>query len=388
MDARKRHKLLWHTARPLAIFGSWLLFGYTAEVCHEEGPLLVMANHNANLDPLLVACSFPEPLYCVASEHIMRKGAVSDFLRWSTNIIPRQKGGSGSATVRNIVRNLHEGCDVCLFPEGNRSWDGETRAITPSTGKLARMSGAKLVTYRTEGVYFSNPRWSGGSIRRGRSKGRIMGIYTPEELKALSPKQVQELIERDLYENAYERQKTEHTKFYGLKLAEHLETLLFICPHCKAEGKMRSSGNYFICDACGRKLRYGFDGFFVGEDVIYDTVLDWGIWQKQLIAEKCKNAGKEPIFSDTEMNLYRVNTAVNDEFIAQGVFALYKDRLELPGGEAIPLEKLTGMSLMGPQTLFFSAGKDNYVIKCDKIRCTSKYLSACKVFDKSLQYGI
>lgn len=388
MEERKRHKLLWTVARPVAMGITKVLFNYSADIYRGEGPYLVLSNHNAELDPMLVAYSFPQPLYFVASEHIMRKGRVSDFLRWSTRIIPRQKGGSSLATVRNIVRNLQEGNNVCLFPEGNRSWDGVTAPVTPSTGKLARMSGAKLITYRTEGIYFSNPRWSGSSIRRGKSYGRIVGVYEPEYVKTLTPAAVQELIETDLHENAYERQKELRTKFIGIKLAEGLETMLFMCPNCKAEGTMHSKGNYFYCEKCGVKHRYTPEGYFAGGDVIFDTVLDWSIWQNEKIREKCLTAEEEPIFSDTDMLLYKVSTGESADFISAGTLTLYKDRLVLPDGSTVALKELIGMSLMGQQKLHFSTADVNYVVKSTKTRCTLKYLSACKVFDKSLQYGI
>lgn len=388
MEERKRHKLLWSIARPLCIAGTKIIFNYDAEVYRGEGPYLVMANHNAELDPMLLACSFPEPLYFVASEHILRKGFVSDLLRWSTRIIPRQKGGNASSTIRGIVRNLGEGNCVCIFPEGNRSWDGVTAPITPATGKMARMTGAKLITYRTEGIYFANPRWAGGSLRRGKTSGHVVGVYEPEYLKSLTAGAVQELIETDLHEDAYARQKEVHTKFRGRKLAENLETMLFICPSCKAEGHMHSQGNDFYCSACGARHRYTPEGYFAGSDVIFDTVLDWNIWQNERIKEKCLSAGEEPIFSDTDMLLYKVKTGDSAQFVSAGEFILYRDRLVLPDGNTVSLKELKGMSVMGPQKLHFSTASTNYVVKSTKIRCVLKYLSACKVFDKNLQYGI
>lgn len=388
MEEKKRHRLLWKAGRPIVRAAAKLIFNFDTEVCREDGPLLILPNHNAELDPMFVACAFPEPVYFVASEHLLRKGRASALLRWSTRIVPRQKGGSGASTVRGIVRQLQEGSNVCLYPEGNRSWDGVTRPITPATGKLARMSGAKLVTYRTEGVYFSNPRWSGGSLRRGRTCGRIMGVYEPEYLRSLTAGAVQELIERDLFEDAYARQREKPVRFRGRRLAEHLETLLFICPHCGAEGRMRSEGDHFYCDGCGTKLRYTQEGFFVGENCIFDTVLDWNIWQSKCIGKKCAAAGDAAIFEDGDMDLYIIHSAESSELAARGRLALYRDRIELPDGSAVGTNELTGMAIMGPQDLYFSVKNKNYLVKTNRLCCTLKYLTACKVFDKSLQYGI
>lgn len=388
MEARKRHRIIWKAARPAVYVASWLLFNYSAPIYTGEGPVLVMSNHNADMDPLLTAYSFPEPLYFVASEHILRQGKISDFLRWATEIIPRQKGGNASATVRNILRHTKEGCNVCIYPEGNRSWDGETRAITPATGKLARMSGATLITYRTSGVYLSNPRWSGSSLRRGAARGEIVGIYEPELLRQLSAAEVQEIIERDLYENAYDRQRANRIKFKGKNLAEHLETLLFMCPHCKTMHKMRSQGDYFICDECGTKLRYTEEGFFEGENMIFDSVIDWRLWQSAQIKQLCENAGEKPVFRDTCMDLYKISCAEKAEFICSGNVELYADRLVLPDGTEIKMGTLGGMSILGAQDLYFSTENVSYALRSSEIRCTSKYLTACKMLDTNVQYGI
>ena len=388
MDPRTRHKLIWKGARPLAKLGSKVLFNYSAETCREEGPFLVLSNHNTDLDPMLTACSFPEPLYFVASEHILRAGWVSSFVSYITEIIARQKGGSSTATIKSIVRHINDGHNVCLYPEGNRSWDGVTRAISPATGKLVRMTGAKLVTLRMEGAYLASPRWSGFSIRRGKAHGSIAGVYDADYLKSISAKEIQAIIERDLYQDDYADQRKKRIAFKGRNKAEHLETLLFMCPHCKAEGKMRSEGDYFICDECGTKLRYTEEGFFEGENMIFDSVIDWRIWQTERIRELCGDEEKDEIFSDGDMELYSIETGSHAHFRCTGTMRLSRKGLSLPGGLFIPIGEISGMSIRGAQDLYFSRGSENYFVRSNKIRCTSKYLTACSLFDKRLLYGI
>ena len=51
------------------------IFRFKPEICQQEGPCLVVANHVTNFDPILVGISFPKkPLCLVASEHLFRKG--------------------------------------------------------------------------------------------------------------------------------------------------------------------------------------------------------------------------------------------------------------------------------------------------------------------------
>lgn len=388
MDERKRRIFFWNTLRPVVKLGAKYIFNYDGEICTEEGPLLILANHNADLDPMLLVSAFPETVYFVASEHILR-GKAGGIMRLITDLIPRQKGGSAGPTIRSIIDHASKGHNVCMFAEGNRSWDGITRRISPSTAGLVKSTGAKLVTFRTEGMYFSNPRWAGSSLRRGKTRGRVVGIYGADQLASLTDEQVQEIIERDLYENAYERQRKNPVSFKGRKLAEHLETLLFVCPHCGAVNKMRSEGDHFYCDECGTKLRYTPEGFFTGENVVYDSVLDWSEWQKSVIEEKCRTAAEdELIFSDDMMELYSVNTGRSSEFLCCGRLRLYRDLLVLPNGTKIPVHDIYRMSIKGPQDLFFTVNGKSFVIRSSRVRCTGKYLTACAVYNDRLEYGI
>lgn len=118
---------------------------------------------------------------------------------------------------------------MCLFAEGEATWSGRSGKIFPATGKMIRRSGATLVTYRLEGAYLSDPRWS-KSLHRGRIYGHPVGIYPPEKLKAMSPEEIDQLINKDIYEDAWERQKAEHIRFKSRRRAEHMETALFNVP--------------------------------------------------------------------------------------------------------------------------------------------------------------
>jgi ribosomal protein S27AE len=45
-------------------------------------------------------------------------------------------------------------------------------------------------------------------------------------------------------------------------IAEHLETLLFICPRCGAMHRMVSSGDRFFCGECGYEVTLSAHGLF------------------------------------------------------------------------------------------------------------------------------
>ena len=228
-----KHVRLYRIFRPIVALFMRVVFGYTYEVA-EDLPenYIVVSNHVTDFDMLGVTASFPRHMYFVASEHVAHMKLLYKFVKWAFSPILRPKGASAAATTMEMVRKARKGDSVCLFAEGVRSWDGVTWPIVPATGKLVKTAGCGLVTYRIEGGYFASPMWAGASIRRGHFHGAPVRVYTSEQLKEMTAAEVQEAIERDLYEDAYARQKAAPKRYRCKKAAEGLENLLYICPTC------------------------------------------------------------------------------------------------------------------------------------------------------------
>ena len=372
------HCAVWRVLR--FTLSPWLRrkFNYTPEVYSGDGPCLVLCNHNTDWDPLLLGCAFEHQMYFVASEHIFRWGLVTRLIRLLVDPIPRLKGSLGTDTALSVMRRLHTGCSVAIFAEGNRSFTGVTGEILPSTGKLARVCGATLVTYRLEGGYFTSPRWCGSSLRRGRMRGHLAGVYTSQQLRSMSVSEINEAIRRDLYCDAYAQQREEMVKYSGTALAEHLETLLCICPRCGSVGGLVSDGDWLRC-SCGFETRFNEYGFLEG-DAPFDNLKDWDEMQTRKIESMLGRDGA--IFSDSDMRLYELGTGHISQLIGCGEMSLYRDRLECCG-IVFPLSQLCGFSLFGPQNVSFSLGSAYYEIHSDKLRCTRKYMTAIELLTKA-----
>jgi 1-acyl-sn-glycerol-3-phosphate acyltransferase len=371
MQHLARYRLVWKALRWLLV--PWLKrkFRYAPESCTIQGPFLLLANHNTDWDPLLLACAFPEYLCFVASEHVFRWGLTSRLLRALFAPISRLKGTTASATARAVLRRLHDGVSVAIFAEGDRSFNGLTGEILPSTGKLARVSGAALVTYRIEGGYFTSPRWAGKALRRGKMTGTVAHVYTPDELRAMTVEEINEAIRRDLAVDAYAVQRREMVPFRGRRLAEHLETVLCLCPRCGAIGTLHSADDVLRCD-CGFSVRYNEYGFFEGADAPCDNLTDWDAAQTaELLARIPADGGV--IFSDTDMVLREIYPGHRSQELGSGTLTLYADRLVCCGA-VFPLRELTGFLLHGPQDVDLSCGGRSYEISSDQVRCTRKYM--------------
>ena len=199
-----------------------ILFHIRYKPCKiQSKTFLALGNHTQNLDPAFLVIGTRRHMRFVANASLT-KGLAGFFLNPFFGIIPREKGAKGDAAIAAIEANLRAGVSVGMFPEGNRSWDGETEFISPRTARMAKESGAALVTYRITGGYLLRPRWAEHK-RRGPMRGELVHEYTPEELASMSEEGIYQAICRDLHVNAYEVQAAHGDLYKGKALAEGLQ---------------------------------------------------------------------------------------------------------------------------------------------------------------------
>ncbi len=367
--------LIWNLIRLPATLLAKSKFGFKAEPAPKiKGPYLVVSNHNSGWDPVLVSCSFRRHMYYVAGEHVFRWGLLSWLIRILVAPISRVKGSTDGAAAYNTIRTLKTGSNVCLFAEGNMSFTGRTCEIHPTVGRLVKMSGATLVTYRLRGIYLSRPRWS-NKRRRGKSSGECVGIYSPETLSHMSAEQIYDAIVSDLYEDAFETQRKQMIPFRGEKLAENLETALYICPGCGGRATLKSEDNRFFC-SCGFETIYDEYGFFTGAP--FSTVAEWNDWQEKELREICESSGELPIFSDGCQTLNMLHHDHSVETVAEGTLSIWRDLLKL-GDFAAKISDISALDIHGRDNVVFSYGGKNYEICSSFLRSGRKYVDAYRI---------
>lgn len=338
-------------------------YNYTCDAMTETAPCLIVSNHVTNLDPFFVGLAIKDgpPAY-VASEHLMRLGPVSKLINALFAPIARPKAASGAGTVKNCLKRLREGDSVVLFAEGDCTWDGLSHGIFPSTGKLVKASGAKLVTFRIEGGYLSRPRWS-KELRPMRMHGGPVRVYTAEELDAMTPEEITAAIDRDIFEDAWARQREQHLTIASDRRAEGLEQALAVCPKCGGIGTLASRDNTVFCRKCGMSAFVEKDGFFEKSSP-FETVAEWEAWQraelKRVFASGEARDGGEPIPCvlrriDPEGRRERPRKVMLGADIAGGALTL--------NGEPLPFERIKRASMVKTERLLFTADDGYYELK-------------------------
>ena len=381
-DPHERYQKAWRVLH--FIVRSFIpgLFSMTSEDLSVDGPVLMIPNHVTSWDPLLVGMSLKnKQMYYVGSEHIFRQGLASRFLKRFLGPIARPKGGSGLETVRECLNHLKAGHSVCLFAEGEASWDGKNIPIFPATGKLVKMSGASLVTYRLEGAFLSLPRWA-KKIRRGKVYGHPVRVYSPEELAKMSAREINAAIEADTFEDAFERQKKEPVAYRGKNIAEGLERALYLCPECKRIGTLKTRKDRLFCD-CGFQTRYTEYGFFEPfvkakdpeneEEMVFEHFGQWYAWQQKGLKKLHEEARDNALlFEDGGLKLSYVK-GHEENALGAGTLKQYQNRLAFED-RVFSLNDIDMMAMVKANRLLFSVGTDYYEVVSKNGVNLKKYL--------------
>jgi len=167
------------------------LFGLRVEGMEHlvtEGPVLVAANHQSFLDPPLISFLYQDEMWFLARKTLFTKLTRWLYTRW--NAIPVDQDRPDLTSLKTIVRKLRDGQRVLVFPEGERTHDGEIGEAEPGIGLLAIRGGAVIQPVRISGAHEALPRGS-SRVRFARIRVDIGPPIrlTPEELKAPNGKE-------------------------------------------------------------------------------------------------------------------------------------------------------------------------------------------------------
>jgi 1-acyl-sn-glycerol-3-phosphate acyltransferase len=125
-----------------------------ADALPREGPLILVANHLSNLDPVLVAAwlqpALGRPIHFMAKEQLFR-WPLAPLLRAYGTVLVRA-GGRDVEAYRAGIAVLERGGVLGIFPEGTRSRTGTMRDALPGAAMLALRAGAPILPIGIDGT--------------------------------------------------------------------------------------------------------------------------------------------------------------------------------------------------------------------------------------------
>jgi len=197
-----------------------------------SGPYILLCNHMSYLDPVFLVAASNRYVRFFTTGEMMRTRAGRWFFT-AMGSISTSRYRVDSASVRAFLAALKSGDIVGIFPEGERTWDGNPLPINPTVVRLLKRSNVPIVAARIDGSYAVYPRWSGYPL-----PGRInVRFFAPS-----SSDQILEVLSR------IRTNETGYTMFP--RSARGLERLIWACPACRKIGGITARGHKIICEHC------------------------------------------------------------------------------------------------------------------------------------------
>lgn len=123
-----------------------------------KGPLLLLANHQCYLDPVLVALALPRECHYMARENLFKEGKWTTRLIRYLNAFPVRRASADLGAVKEALRRVRGGGALVMFPEGTRTADGGIGPFLPGFASIAQRARCPIVPTLLVGAHEFWPR--------------------------------------------------------------------------------------------------------------------------------------------------------------------------------------------------------------------------------------
>ena len=224
---------------------------YNFDIRKDKGPYILVSNHASRADYIFTGVPMlPNCCNYVAGYNEFHRSHLA-FVFKLLQVIPKKNFVPDVYTIKQVSRVLQSGGRVVLFPEGMSSISGANQPVAVGTGKFIKHFGVPVYYSKIKGGYLTTPKYNLND-RFGTVEVVFDKMFTPEELKAFTPEQIEDKMNELLYHDDYAWNKE---KGYVFKnngdIADGLHTLLYWCPKCGKEFTMKGEGNTIRCTECG-----------------------------------------------------------------------------------------------------------------------------------------
>lgn len=147
----KLYRLLTLLLAPLAWWGRLRVAGL--ELVSASGPLLVVPNHDSQMDPVMIALALRRhrSLRFLGRAELWRN-AVLGRLLYAAHQIPIARGAQDTAALDEAIASLRGGEAICIFCEGGLSRGAQMRARTGVSRLAAACPEARVVLCAVAGT--------------------------------------------------------------------------------------------------------------------------------------------------------------------------------------------------------------------------------------------
>lgn len=323
----------------------------------KDEPVLVLSNHQTDIDSLLVNLSFNRLLCAVATDNLFKKG----FFNWLLHkfgAIPKKKGSADLNSTLQMLKALRGNKSVVLFPEGNRSYAEFQYYISPDITRLIKAMKPTLVLFNLHGGTGTRPRFM-RKRRLGKFYGKIKLVLKYDEYKDIPDDELYRMIIDNLRVIDSESGELYRSPIRG----EYLERMFFVCPNCQKTQSLYSKKEFISCTNCGFEAEFTEDLRLKTNNVSikYTKLLDWYNYQIRW-CENFTNPDNKPIFVDQNVTMVTAEPNEKSTLVAKGEMVLYNDVLKV-GDSSFELKNIVVSSPVSGTKLLFTYKNQSYEIQ-------------------------
>ena len=271
-----------------------------------KAPFVLLCNHNAFMDfKVATKAIFPmRANYVVAIDGFIGR---EQLLR-NVGCICKRKFTNDTMLVRQLMRTVKNGDVAVIYPEARYSLCGTTAVLPESLGKLCKLLKVPVVVLICHGHHVNSPFWNLHDRGVKPTEAEYKLLYTAEELASAPVDEInKKIVEAFQYDDfAWQKEKGIRITYEGR--AEGLHKVLYQCPACKAEFKMRSKGRFLSCGACGKEWEMTelSELRALKGETEFSHIPDWYEWERANVRREVENgtysSGELPVHVDTLPN--------------------------------------------------------------------------------------
>ena len=168
---------------------------YGRENVPPTGPVLLVCNHQSNLDPMLIGVALNRTLSYIAKSELFQNAHADRLLRW-LGAFPVRQGSVDASALKEAISRLRQGRALAIFPEGSRTPDGQMLPIQRGVGLIVRRTSTPVLPVVLDGSFDA---WSIHMNWFRPAKVRLL-YGKPHDLTGLDENEVLEWIGHTLHQ--------------------------------------------------------------------------------------------------------------------------------------------------------------------------------------------
>lgn len=324
-----------------------------------KGPAIFISNHASALDVFLMGISaYPITINYVAGYEWFHN-PILNFILKRLKAIPKFQYQLDIESLKEMFRVIEDKKVLGLFPSGRLSSDGKGFKVETNVAKLLKKLNVPVYFFRIDGSYMSFPKWA-RCPRRGRIEGSYKLIFDQSSLETSSIDEITNTLNQFLSYDEYTWSTKNSVEFSGKYLAENLENIIYLCPACNEEYKIKTKNDLISCE-CGLNTKINKLGQ-LDHGFKFKYISDWNEYQKNIIKKDIIDGKIQMI--DNCIVKESSTTKKSKTILGNGIVTLIDNNLICKLNDGKTELKF---NLIGLKSLPFKAGKNFELASGDRI---------------------